>query len=316
MSSLPLSVRDTAAAHSWPRLGRAIGGRDAHALALLAPAVLLIGVFFVLPNAANFLLAATDWNSYHSAIRYIGLDNFADLWNSGVLSNAIVNTLKFAVVGTIAINVFSLALALALERPTRRNIVLRAVFFLPVLLSTLAAGYVFASISQVDGLINRSLSGLLAPLSIGTVQVEWLGSLDFTIYLVAFVFAWKWFGINMLVYIAGLTAIPDEVVEAAVMEGATGWQIIRRIKMPLLAPAFTFNVTLSLIGALTAFDVIVATTKGGPAKTTEILNFVLFRQMGTGAFGYATAISLVMFLLIVLLSVPLIVWLRRREVEL
>lgn len=297
-------------------LGRSVGGGNIHIAVLLAPALFFVGLFFILPNLLNFVLAFTDWTSRRSAIEWNGVDNFSSLIDSGVLGASIVNTFKFAIVNTIAINVFALGLALALERPTRLNVLLRAIFFVPVLISTLAAGYVFASVAQLGGLLNRALTALTGLAGGGPVAIEWLGNLDFTIYLVALVAAWKWFGINMLVYIAGLTAIPHEVVEAARVEGASTWQVIRHVKIPLLAPAFTFNLTLSAIGALSAFDIIVATTKGGPAKTTEVLNFVLFRQMGTGAFGYATAISLVIFVLIVVVAIPLIFYLRRREVEL
>jgi raffinose/stachyose/melibiose transport system permease protein len=120
----------------------------------------------------------------------------------------------------------------------------------------------------------------------------------------------------MFVYIAGLKAIPYELVEAARVEGASSIQVLRRVKLPLLAPAFTFNITLTLIGALYIFDVVLAMTRGGPGRATEVLNMVVWRQFGTGAFGYATAFSTVLLIVILLVAVPLIFYLRRREVEL
>ncbi len=120
----------------------------------------------------------------------------------------------------------------------------------------------------------------------------------------------------MLVYIAALNAIPDELVEAARVEGASSWGIFRKIKLPLIGPAITFNVTLTLIGALSVFDLIFATTRGGPAQSTEVLNIYVWQQYGNGAFGYATAVSFVLFLVICIAAFPLIAFLRRREVQL
>ncbi len=120
----------------------------------------------------------------------------------------------------------------------------------------------------------------------------------------------------MLVYIAGLKAIPHEVIEAARIDGAGRWDMIRRVKMPLLAPAFTFNIALTLIGALSIFDIVIATTRGGPGRSTEVLNMVVFTVFGTGRFSYATAVSLVLFAVILLIAFPLIWFLRRREVTL
>jgi raffinose/stachyose/melibiose transport system permease protein len=131
------------------------------------------------------------------------------------------------------------------------------------------------------------------------------------------VHAWKWGGIHMMVYIAGLKAIPNELIEAARVEGASNLQIFRAVKLPLLAPAITFNVTLTFVGALASFEMILAMTNGGPAQSTEVLLFEVWRQFGqNGDFGLATAISLIAFVIIIVSAVPLIVTLRRREVRL
>jgi raffinose/stachyose/melibiose transport system permease protein len=147
-------------------------------------------------------------------------------------------------------------------------------------------------------------------------QVAWLGSTTWTLLMVAIIQSWKGAGINMLVYIAALNAVPRELIEAARVEGAGTWRIIRKIKLPLIAPAFTFNITLTLIGALSTFDMIIATTTGGPAGSTETMNMFVWQQWATGAWGYATSISLVLFLMTSLAAFPLIAFLRRREVQL
>jgi raffinose/stachyose/melibiose transport system permease protein len=285
-------------------------------LALVAPALILLGLFYVLPNILNFGYALTDWTSFKTQINFVGLDNFADLAADGILGDVILTTLKFAIVVTIVQNFIALLLALALERPTRMNLVLRSLLFLPVLLSTLSAGYVARAMLQTDGVVNAGLSFLVGVFGAPTIDFPWLGSTDWTIVVLALVSGWKTGGILMLIYIAGLKAIPGDLVEASRIDGASTLQAIRRIKLPLLAPAFTFNIALTLIGALGAFDIVLAMTSGGPARTTEVFNYVVFKQFGAGFLGYSTAISLVLTIAIVLIAIPIIVLLRRREVRL
>ena len=317
-STLNTIVPVAAALRSGPRW-RGVGrGAGLHwpLLVLVAPGLVLLAVFYVLPNILTFVYSLTDWSSFKSNVRFVGLDNFADLARDGILMDVIITTLQFAAFVTVVQNVIALALALALERPTRLHLILRSLFFLPVLLSTLAAGYVAIGLLQSDGLVNAGLSLVVGVFGIPRLDLGWLGSPDWTIYVVGLVFSWKSGGILMLIYIAGLKAIPGDLVEAAKIDGAGPLGVIRRVKLPLLAPAFTFNIALTLIGALGAFDIILAMTKGGPARSTEVINFVVWKQFGAGFFGYSTAISLVLTLAIIVVAIPIIALLRRREVQL
>jgi raffinose/stachyose/melibiose transport system permease protein len=283
---------------------------------LLLPAVALVSVFYLLPNVLNFALSMTNWSSYKSSINFIGLDNFVELAKTGELWDALSVTIRYAVFVMLIENLVALTLALALEESTFLNVILRAIFFIPVLISTLAAGYVFSSIFGTMGLLNNFLSAIAGIAGLGPINIGWLGSTDYTLFIIGLVHGWHFGGIHMFVYIAGLKAIPYELVEAARVEGASSLQVLRQVKMPLLAPAFTFNITLTLIGALYIFDVVLAMSKGGPGRATEVLNMVVWRQFGTGAFGYATAFSTVLLIVILVVAIPLILYLRRREVEL
>ena len=282
------------------------GGRGRRGdLALLVVPLGLFGAFFLLPNLLNFGYAFTGWSAFRTTIEFAGLDNFRDLAGDGTLWADLRRTVVYAAVVTLAQNVVGLLLALGLERPTRGTRVLRVLLFLPVLLAPLAVGYVFQAVLAYDGLLNRLL---------GT-RVEWLGSVDWTLGVVALVHAWKWAGLTVLIYIAGLAAVPREILQAARIDGASAWQAFRHVTFRLLAPAVTVNVTLTLIGALNTFDIVLATTRGGPGRATEVLNVYVFQQFGTGAFGQATAMSLMLFLTVAVVAVPLVVYLRRREVS-
>ncbi|MBL0888691.1 sugar ABC transporter permease [Myceligenerans sp. I2] len=273
------------------------------------PAFAVLGVFFFLPTIFNFVYALTDWSSFKSEIGFVGLRNFQDLFSSGTLLTSLRITLVYAVLVAIFQNLFGLLLALLLERDTRVNRFARVMFFIPVVMSALAVGYVFQAILKPEGALNSILGGLLGQ----QVTIPWLGSTTWTIVVVALIHAWKWMGLSMLIYLAGLKTINEDVLEAARLDGASAWALFRDIRFPLLAPALTFNVATALLGSMNGFDIVQATTGGGPARTTELLNIFVFRTFGQGLFAQATTMSLVLFVVVVALAFPVIRTLRKRE---
>ena len=272
----------------------------------LLPALVVVTVFYLAPNLLNFALAFTDWSAYKDTIAFTGFDNFRELIREGALGNDLRITVIYAAVVMVAQNLAGLVLAFALERSNRINGLFRALFFLPVLISPLAAGYVFKALLADDGPLNRVLG----------IEVSWLGSTTWTIVVVALVNAWKFMGVNMLVYIAGLNAIPGELLEAARTEGAGWWRIIRTVQLPLLAPAITFNFVTTLIGAFNTFDIVFAMTNGGPGDSTQVLNAFIQQQYAQGYYGYSISMGLLLLLLVCVVAFPVLLTLRRREVDL
>ena len=275
----------------------------------LTPAFAILLVFFFLPTVFNFIYAFTDWSGFKSEINPVGLDNFADLASSGTLFRALRITVVYAVLVAIFQNLFGFALAVLLERDNRLNRLLRTFFLIPVLMSALAVGYVFQAFLKPDGSLNQLIGQILRH----PFDYAWLGDTTWTIVVVAVIHSWKWMGLAMLIYLAGLKTIPEEILDAARVDGASRWQTFWIVKSPLLAPAVTFNVATALLGSMNGFDVVQATTGGGPARTTEILNIFIYRTFGQGLFAQATTMSLVLFLLVVLMAFPVIRVLRKRE---
>jgi raffinose/stachyose/melibiose transport system permease protein len=278
---------------------------------LLALPVGAIVVFYLIPSASNLYYGFTDWSTFHTSISFTGFDNFREIWKNGSLGNTLKVTLTYAVAATIFLNILALGTALLLEERTRLNVILRAVLFIPVLISPLAAGFLFSSLLAPSGIVNAMLSALWPW---GKVEYPWLGDPTYAIVVLAAIHAWKYFGVAMMVYIAGLQTIPSDLVEAARIDGARGWATFRHVKMPLLAPAVTFSVVTALVGALQTPDLVFATTNGGPGTATQVLNYLLYQEFAQGFFGSATAVSMVTFAIVIFASVPLIVFLRRREV--
>ena len=290
--------------------------RNWHVAVFLLPALAAVGIFYIVPNLANLYLAFTDWSAFSSDINFVGLGNFQDLLANGLIFDALSKSVTYALLVMVVQNVIGLTLALVLEGPTRFNVFFRAVFFVPVLISSLAAGYVAKAILEPGGPFDQLLNAISQPFGLGAVEIDWFGDPGIALYVVAMVTVWTGLGINMMVFSAGLVAIPREVVEAARVEGAGPWQVIRKVKVPLLGPALTFNIAFTLIQALAAFDVIMATTKGGPAQATQVLNIAVWQQFGYGHFSYSAAISQVLLIAITAIAIPVVIYLRRREVEL
>ncbi|MEU4422282.1 sugar ABC transporter permease [Actinoplanes sp. NPDC024001] len=266
--------------------------RRTHPLWFLLPAYALLLVFFVLPTVYQFIYAFTDWSGFKASINPVGAENFAQLASDGTLFRSLRITLVYAVLVAIFQNVFGFGLAVLLERDTVINRIARTFFLIPVLMSALAVGYIFQALFKGTGLL---------------ADTTW------TIVVVSLIHAWKWMGLAMLIYLAGLKTIPLDVLEAARIDGASRWRTFWKVRAPLLAPAVTFNVATALLGSMNGFDIVQATTGGGPARTTELLNIFIYRTFGQGLFAQATTMSLVLFLMVVVLAFPVIRLLRKRE---
>ncbi|MEH1127952.1 carbohydrate ABC transporter permease [Micromonospora sp. CPCC 206061] len=297
---------------SAARTGRRPTGRinrQTHPMWFLGPALAILLVFFFLPTLFNFIYAFTDWSGFKAEINPVGLENFEDLASSGTLWRALRITVVYAVLVAVFQNLFGFGLAVLLERDTRLNRIARVFFLIPVLMSALAVGYIFQALLKPEGSLNQLVEAVAGH----PFTYAWLGDTTWTIVVVAVIHAWKWMGLSMLIYLAGLKTIPEDIIEAARIDGASRWRTFWKIRSPLLAPAVTFNVATALLGSMNGFDVVQATTGGGPARTTEILNIFIYRTFGQGLFAQATTMSLVLFLLVALMAFPVIYVLRRRE---
>ncbi|MBR7742049.1 sugar ABC transporter permease [Phycicoccus sp. BSK3Z-2] len=273
------------------------------------PAFAVLLVFFFLPTVYNFVYAFTDWSSFKAEINFVGADNFERLLSNGDLLRALRITVVYAVLVALFQNLFGLLLAVLLENDTRVNRLSRVFLFIPVLMSALAVGYIFQALLKPDGALNA----VLTRVSGDEVSTAWLGSTTWTIVVVAVIHGWKWMGLSMLIYLAGLKTIDGQLIEASKLDGTTAWQRFVHVRFPLLAPAVTFNVATALLGSLNSFDIVQATTGGGPARSTELLNIFIYRTFGQGLFAQATTMSLVLFLTVALMAFPVVGLLRRRE---
>jgi len=279
----------------------------------LIPALLLYSALFIVPSLLGFGFSLTNWNSYSSQIKYIGFENFREIFSASGRSLLFLwNTIKFALVTTVLKVVFGLLLALAVNRKLVTRNVLRTVFYLPVVLSPLVIGLVFTSVFHpVDGLLNNFLSAV----GLHGLTRQWLADVSTAMGAVMSVEVWRLSGYCMVIFLAGLQVIPSMYYEAAEIDGAGGFKKFWMITVPFLKPAFTVNIILNLIWGLKVFDIVFVLTRGGPGYATGVLNTAVFMEFSAGRYGFATALGVVIFLITTVVAFAVLRLLDRRETD-
>lgn len=274
------------------------------------PGGLVYLVFFIIPTGASFYFAFTRWNLSES--EFIGLANFRAFFSEPGLIGSLWNTLVYGFVTSGSKVVLGMALAVVLTLPLIARGYLRSVTFFPVLLSAVGVGLTFrVLLDPFNGIVNQvwtSLTGRDGP--------GWLTNPDLALLSVAGIDVWKGLGIATLIYIAGIAAIPNEYFEAARVDGASSWQVFRSIILPLSFPATSTVIMLSLIGGLRSFDLIWATTGGGPGFASDVIASVIYKQYQAGFYGLSTAGNVILFVVVTAIVYPLNRWLNSREVDL
>jgi len=282
-----------------------------HPMYFAIPAIVVYSIFFLFPIIINFGTAFTDWNTYQSGFNFTGLENFKKLIEYGDIFRVTKTTILFTITAVVLQNVIAFFLALALEKASKLNNFFRALFFAPAVIAIVVWGYLFQTILHPKGVLNSLLSSLVP----GDVTFVWLGSVDFTIFVVAGANAWMWTGFTMMIYIAAMNSIPEQIIEAARIDGLGYFGMIRRIIIPLIIPGLTVNIIISIIGSLKVFDMIMVMTKGGPGKATEVFNTWIYETYGQGLLGYASSMNIFMIIFISAIAFPIYLQMSKRVVE-
>jgi raffinose/stachyose/melibiose transport system permease protein len=272
----------------------------------------VLAVHFIAPGFAA-AYAFTDWSGFSSHASWVGLKNFREVFSNPIEQGAFKHTLELAVTFVILVNGIGLALAVGLYGALKTRVVLRAVFFAPAVASPLAVAFIWRYIFDYNGALNKLFNGV----GLHSWVRPWLGDPKFALWTILLVLVWQYSGLVMIVYLAGLQGIPDELYEAAAVDGAGSFRMFRKITFPLLAPAFTVAATLTTIFGLRVFDQVLALTSGGPFYATETLATQVWQQtFVVGRFGYGAALALMLSLLISAVAITQLLILRRREANL
>lgn len=286
-------------------------GRKYYPLQFAVPGLVIFTVFYVCSIVGGFIFSFTDWSIYNfETPHFLGLANFEDLFASQSFLPALGHTFLFAIVTTILKVGIALIFALILNRAFKGRNFFRAVIFLPCTIGALVIGYVFTFILQPEtGVLNEALRSI----GLGSLALNWLGDTNIVIYTVCSVESWMWIGFNTAIILAGLQSISGDVYEAARIDGANVWQLTKSITLPLVMPSINTTITLCVIGGFNIFDIVMSMTNGGPNGATQVISKLSYDAMRVGTLGYASAINLIQFLLIVVVISPLLNFLRRKE---
>ena len=282
------------------------------AYAFVAPALGLLAVFFLLPTVAALVLSFTDFDVYavadSSRLRLVGLDNYVRLLHDARFWTALRNTVWFVLVAGPASIAVSLAAALLVDaKVVRGRAIFRTILFLPVVTTLVAVAVVWRYLYHPRyGLLNQLLG------AVGIAPVDWLGDPAWALPALALLAVWKNFGFNMLIFLAGLQAIPERLSEAARLDGANRWQELWHVTVPMLAPTFVFVGVITTIGYLQLFAEPYVMTQGGPANSTLSVVLLMYEEgFRWWNLGYGAAVAFVLFALILTVSLVQL-WLQRR----
>lgn len=282
--------------------------RDRVFLVMIMPAFLGFALLFALPTLMSFAYSVTNWSVYNPDIRFVGFANFTKLFSDSKTMAAIEHSVRYAILITVIQNSLAILFAVLLSRKLVMANILKSIFFLPAVLSILVVGYLFQYImtSADYGLLNNILQFF------GLAPVNWLGDSRLALYSVLATQVWQWTGWSMVIYIANIKSIDSSLYEAARIDGAGRGQMFWRITLPLLYPATSFNVLMSLIGGLKVFDAVFAMTKGGPGYASETIMTTMIREgFNSGRNAYACAFAVVFFVIVFCMS-KAVTWLLNR----
>jgi ABC-type sugar transport system permease subunit len=291
-----------------PRAGRSLGLAPA---ALIA--VILYGMFLLYPLVQSLFLSFTDKSPLRTASNFVGLSNYRELFADDRLLSSLLFTMVVVVAVTAVANTVGLLLAMLLNRSTANYRLMRTLIFIPQVLSGIIVGFIWRSILTQNGLLNSVLSKL------GLIDdpVPWLGGSHLAVFSVIVVVSWITIAFATVVYTASLQSVPQELYEAARMDGAGVFGRFRHVTFPMIAPGMTISVVLCLISTLKLYDVIAVLTGGGPAEATRSTAYYLISVAFTdNRFGYASSIAMLLLVLTAVVSYGITTLLRRRETNL
>lgn len=277
--------------------------------ALIAPALLHLCVFALWPIAFVVYMSLFKWPLLGDARQFTGLGNFRILLGDSAFFHALGNSALYTVMTVPVTLLLALALAVLLSQPLRLQGLLRTLYFLPVVTSSVAVAMVFSWVYHPEfGLLNYGLSLL------GIKGPNWLGDPRTALSALVIMSVWKGLGYSMVIYLAGLSAIPQELYEVCALEGASAWHRFWHVTVPLLKPTTVFLAVTGVIGSFQVFTAVYTMTKGGPLRSTDVVVYHIFRSaFERFHLGYASAQALVLFA--VILAVTLLqVRLLRKEV--
>ncbi len=277
----------------------------------LAPAFVVYTLLLIVPILGAFYLSFTDWNGISASFHVVGLKNYVDMLGDARLRNAIVVTLKITLIVSVTVNVLGLFIATLLNRAGRMINVLRSIFFLPYVISTVAISFIWLSILSYTGVLN----GILEMEGLGHLVTDYIGNTDNAIKSICVIEIWRTLGFHMVLYLASIQTVPEELYEACTMDGGNSWQKFRYVTLPMIVPGITISVIMSVMTEMKQYDIVKVITNGGPGYSTETITYNIVTQaFGNNMLGYSSAIAVFLFFIIVAITLVQLKVMKKKEI--
>jgi ABC-type sugar transport system permease subunit len=279
-------------------------------LSLVVPGLILFSIGLIIPMILSFGYSLTSWNGITTAKPYVGFENYRKLFADPYVIQAWLFTLKFTIWNTIIQNVFALLFAVALSGAIKGKKIYRTILFMPCLISAIIVGFIwlrmFSNIlPALNGLLGTDINFLL----FGSGKTVLAGMLIAN--------NWQWIGYWMLIYLAALQSIPNELYEAANIDGANTLGKFFHVTVPMLAPAFTICIVGITIGSLKVYELMVSSTQGGPGRASTSIIYHIYNTAISGRqYGYGSAMSIILVIALLLVALVQLGFLRKKEVQL
>ncbi len=275
------------------------------------PAFVIYTVLLVIPILMAFYFSFNKWNGFNK-MKFLGIKNYIDVFHDARLGNAVLNTIIISVAVVILVNVLGLFLAMLVNNATAKSNLFRTVFFIPFVLSTVAISFVWKSILSYNGVLN----GLLSAIGQSGLVGNWMGEKGSAIICIIIVEIWRMLGYHMMLYLAALLTVPQELYEACTVDGGNRWKKFRNVTLPLIVPGMSVSLLMSIINELRMYDVVKILTDGGPGYDTETIVYNIVSQgFSNSMVGYSSAISVVLFLAIGAVSIFIVTAMNKKEVQ-
>jgi len=293
------------------RPGRA--GAQWRAFLFVVPAVILFAVFLIYPMISTVVMSFFKWDGFQGSVPvWVGIQNYVRIFTQDpVFWRAFMNTVIWLVLSLIVPTTLGLLLALGLNHKLLGRNLLRSAFYIPAVLASIAVATMWVWLyNPQSGLVN----GVLRAIGLGALAGDYLGDQSIALVAIFVAFVWQTTGFNMILFLAGLQGVPEELVEAAKLDGAGRFQTFRAVTFPALRPTTLIVFVLTMISSLKVFDLIVGMTGGGPAQSTQVLALWSYQQsFSNHVFGLGNAIATVLFVVSLALVVPYMIWSLREE---
>jgi raffinose/stachyose/melibiose transport system permease protein len=267
----------------------------------IIPGALIYTLFLIMPMFQAGYYSLYDWNGLGPITNFIGFGNYERAFQHSIFQTAVFNSLVITLLSLMVQLPLAMALALMVGRKLPGRFLFRSIFFLPYVFSEIITAIIWTFVYNPGGGLLNTVLGTIFP---DYTPIGWLANRDIALLAIFFVITWKYFGLHMILYMAGLQSINSEIEEAARIDGASEIQVLQHITLPLVAPTIRLTVYLSVLGSLNQFVLIWILTAGGPANATQVMASYMYR-FGIKSFnlGYGSAVAVTIFVIALIFSI-------------